>query len=163
MLVRNVFGKPYENAQSLISKPCKVPKLLAQYPKKYKFYWTFCRNFSFLLDMENEQTLNIPEFHFCTKLSRPDPKNTRIRILYPKNTMSIIYTLPWKCPPGTKINYLYADWSFAFCMTKRLFPLGRQKKMESSTSEKTALIHQTKEIPYIKTNLHTGCLRKIAN
>ena len=30
--------------------------------------------------------------------------------------------------------------------------------MESSTFEKTALIH-----PYIKTNLHTGCLRKIAN
>ena len=35
--------------------------------------------------------------------------------------------------------------------------------MESSTFEKTALIHHDEGNPYIKTNLHTGCLRKIAN
>ena len=28
-----------------------------------------------------------------------DPKNTKIRILYPKNTTSIHITLLWKCPP----------------------------------------------------------------
>ena len=43
MLVGNVFGKPL-----------KIPKLLAQYPKKYKFYLKLFGNFSFLLDMEDE-------------------------------------------------------------------------------------------------------------
>ena len=38
------------------SKALKIPKLLAQYPKKYKFYWKRFGNFSFLLGMENEQT-----------------------------------------------------------------------------------------------------------
>ena len=47
-LVGNVFGKPLN-----------IPKLLAQYPKKYKFYWKL---FSFLLDMENEQTPKYQNF-----------------------------------------------------------------------------------------------------
>ena len=51
MLIRNVFGKPK-----------KIPKLLAQYPKKYKFYWKLFGNFSFLLDMENEQTQKYQNF-----------------------------------------------------------------------------------------------------
>ena len=35
---------------------------MAQYPKKYKFYWKLFGNFSFLLDMENEQTQKYQNF-----------------------------------------------------------------------------------------------------
>ena len=35
---------------------------MAQYPKKYKFYWKLFGNVSFLLDMENEQTQKYQNF-----------------------------------------------------------------------------------------------------
>ena len=51
--------------------------------------------------MENEQTLKIPEFHFCTKLSEYHTL---------KNTTSITYHFAMEVPPpGAKINYSYAD------------------------------------------------------
>ena len=56
--------------------------------------------------MENEQTLKIPEF---SQNFPGDPKNTRIKILYPKNTTSITYHLAMEVPPGAKINYSYAE------------------------------------------------------
>ena len=59
--------------------------------------------------MENEQTLKIPEFISAQNFPG-DPKNTRIRILYPKNTTSITYHFAMQVPPpGAKINYSYAE------------------------------------------------------
>ena len=48
--------------------------------------------------MENEQTLEILEFHFYTKLSRRPLKMPESEFYTLKSTMSIPITLPWKCP-----------------------------------------------------------------
>ena len=61
-------------------------------------YWTLLGNLSFLLHMKIEETLKIPGINFCMKIFQTKLKNTKIRILYPKNMMSIPIILLWKCP-----------------------------------------------------------------
>ena len=56
----------------------------------------------------NEQTLKYQNFISAQNFPG-DPKNTRIRIFYPKNTTSIIYHLAMEVPPGAKMNYSYAE------------------------------------------------------
>ena len=131
MLVRNFFGKPLKYPD-FDFKHLKIPRLLAQYPKKCRVFFPsakrhalqktrikishieqpdyslrnnfiqFTENFSetsFLLDMENEQTLKIPVFCFCTKFSRnfPDLKILKSDFYTLKNTTSIPITLLCKC------------------------------------------------------------------
>ena len=117
--------------------------------------------------MENEQTKKYQNFISVQNFPE-DPKNTRIRILYPKNTSSIPITLPWKYNPrGAILTTVFICRSFAFCMTKRLSPQVEVKSRKTEENgifhiQETALIHHTKEIINIKTNLHTGYLRKVA-
>ena len=63
-------------------------------------------------------------------------------------------------PPGGNINYSIHMQKLCFLYDEKAVPAsrspGRQKKMESPTFGKTA-----KEIINIKTNLHTGYLRKV--
>ena len=60
---------------------------------------------------------------FLHKTFQKTLKNTRIKILYPKNTTSIPITLPWKYSPwGAILTTVFICRSFAFCMTKRLSP-----------------------------------------
>ena len=102
---------------------------------------------------------------FLHKTFQKTLKNTRIRILYPKNTTSIPITLPWKYNPrGAILTTVFTCRSFAFCMTKRLSPQVEVKfrKTKENGISQTALIHHTKEIINIETNLHTGYLRKVA-
>ena len=92
-----------------------------------------------------------------------DSKNTRIRILYPKNATS--YHLAMEVPPrGAKIHYSYAE-AFSFCMTKWLFPASESKVYEGKWNlppwENGP--HSSDEgNPYIKINLRARCLRKIS-
>ena len=48
--------------------------------------------------MENEQTLKHQNFISAQNFTG-DPKNTRIRILYPKNTAGITYHFAMEVPP----------------------------------------------------------------
>ena len=69
-------------------------------------------------------------------------------------------------PPEGNINYSIHMQKLCFLYDEKAVPAsrsqGRQKKMESPTFRKTALIHHMKEIINIKTNLHTEYLRKVA-
>ena len=64
-------------------------------------------------------------------------------------------------------NLLFIFRSFAFCMTERLFP---QVEVKSGKAKENGISHLRENDPhssdegnpYIKTNLHTGCFRKIA-
>ena len=81
-------------------KALKIPKLLAQYPKNYKLYWKRFGNFSFLLDMENEQTQKYQNFISAQNIPE-DPESEFYTL---KNTTSIPINLPWKCPPRGEQN-----------------------------------------------------------
>ena len=105
---------------------------------------------------------------FLHKTFQKTLKNTRIRILYPKIRQAYLSlchgnTTPW----GAILTTVFKYRSFAFCMTKRLSPqveVKSRKTKENGISHirETALIHDTKEIINIVTNLHTGYLTKIA-
>ena len=111
--------------------------------------------------MENEQTPKYQNFISAQNFPE-DPKNTRIRILYPKKYEEHTYHFAMKIPPEGQ-NLLFICRSFAFCMTKR------QVEVKSRKTKKNEISHlwendphsSDEGNPYIKTNLHTGCLRKI--
>ena len=110
-----------------------------------------------------------------------DPKNTRISFLHKtfqetlkipeseyytlKIRRALPITLPWKCPPRAKINYSYVE-ALLFVWLKGCF---LQTEVKSRKTKKRSLIHfrengphsSDEGNPYIKTNLHTGCLRKL--
>ena len=65
-------------------------------PEKYKFYWKLSGNFSFLLDMENDQTLKHPNFISAQNFPE-NPKNTRI--LYPEKYNEHTYDFAIEVPP----------------------------------------------------------------
>ena len=114
-----------------------------------------------------------------------DPKNTRISFLRKtfqetlkipeseyytlKIRRALPLTLPWKCPPPPrdKINYSYAE-ALIFVWLKGCCP---QTEVKSRKTKENGIFHLRENgphssdegNPYIKTNLHTGCLRKIAN
>ena len=159
MLNGNVFGKQKKNK----------PKLLAQYPKNTNFTENFLETSHFYSIWKTSRPKNT-RISFLHKTFQKTLKNTRIRILYPKNTTSIPITLPWKYNPrgaGAISTTVFICRSFAFCVTKRLCPqveVKSRKTKENGIShiQENALIHHTKEIINIKTNLHTGYLRKVA-
>ena len=74
-----------------------------QYPKKIQIlYWKRFVNFSFLLDMENEQTPKYQNFISAQNFPE-DPKNTRIKILYHKKYDE--HTFDMEVPPeGPKLT-----------------------------------------------------------
>ena len=119
--------------------------------------------------MENEQTLKIPEFHFCTNLSRRPLKIPESEYYTLKIRRALPITLPWKCPPpplrGPKLTIHMQKLCFLYHLKavplKEKYSLGREKKMESSTLEKTALIHQTKEILTSKPTFTQGVSEKL--
>ena len=155
-----------------VSKWNSVKVNTLKYPKKCKFYWKLFGNLSFLLNMQNEQTLKIPEFHFCIKLSRRPLKNTRIKNFIPWKIRRAYLSLchgsvpPPPPPPCAKINYSYAK-ALLFVWLKGCSPqvkVNSRKTIENGISHlRENGLHSSDEgNPYIKTNLHTGCLWKIA-
>ena len=88
--------------------------------------------------MENEQTQKYQ--NFISAQNFPETlKNTRIRILYPKNTTSIPITLPGKYnPQGAILTTVFIWRSFAFCMTKRLSP---QVEVKSRKTKENGISH----------------------
>ena len=83
----------------------------------------------------------------------------KIIVIFPESAQ----TFTW----GGSQSLLFIFRSFPFCMTRRLFPasrgknLGRQKKMESPTCEKMALIHQMREILTSKPAFIQGVSEKL--
>ena len=118
-------------------------------PKKYPNCWrNILKNTNF-----TENVLETSHFYSILKTSRPKNtrisflhktlqktlKNTRIRILYPKNTTSIPITLPWKYNPrGAILTTVFICRSFAFCMTKRLSP---QVEVKSRKTKENGISH----------------------
>ena len=104
-----------------------------------------------------------------------DSKNTRISFLHKtfqetlkyQNQNIIPITLPWKCPPGAKINYSYAE-ALLFVWLTGCFP---QTEVKSRKTKENGIFHLRENgphssdegNPYIKTNLHRRCIRKIDN
>ena len=89
-------------------------------------------------------------------------------MLYPENTTSITYHFAMEvAPQGAKINYSYAE-ALLFVWLKDCSP---RTEVKSGKTKEDGIFHlrengphlSHKGNPYIKTNLHTGCLRKIAN
>ena len=127
-------------------------------PKKYPNCWrNILKNTNF-----TENFLETSHFYSIWKKSRPKNtrtsflhktfqktlKNTRIRILYPKHMTSIPITLPWKYNPrGAILTTVFICRSFAFCVTKRLFPASRSKVQEDK--RKWNLLHQGKQLSFI--------------
>ena len=108
-----------------------------------------------------ENFLETSHFYLIWKTSRPKNtrisflhktfqktlKNTRIRILYPKNTTSIPIILPWKYNPrGAILTTVFICRSFAFCMTKRLSP---QVEVKSRKTRKWNLPHSGKRLSFV--------------
>ena len=78
--------------------------------------------------MENEQTQKYQNLISAQNFPE-DPKNTRIRILYPKKYNEHTYHFAMEMLPrggGGKINYSYEE-ALLFCMTERLFPASKSK------------------------------------
>ena len=97
--------------------------------------------------MENEQTQKYQ--NFISAQNFPDhPKNTRIRILYPKNTTSIPITLPWKYnPPGGNINYSIHLQKLCFLYDEKAVPASGSKVWEDK--RKWNLPHLRKRLSFI--------------
>ena len=80
--------------------------------------------------------------------------------------MSIPITLPWKYnPPGGNINYSIYMQKLCFLYDEKAVPASRSKVQEDKRKwnlPHSGKRHHTKEIINIKTNLHTGYLRKVA-
>ena len=119
-------------------------------PKKYPNCWgNILKNTNF-----TENFLETSHFYSIWKTSRPKNtrisflhktfqktlKNTRISILYPKNTTSIPITLLWKYNPpgGGNINYSIHMQKLCFCMTKRLSP---QVEVKSRKTKENGISH----------------------
>ena len=122
-------------------------------PKKYLNCWrNTLKNTNF-----TENFLETSHFYSIWKMSKPKNtrisflhktfqktlKNTRIRILCPKNTTSISITLPWKYnppppPQGAILTTVFICRSFGFCMTKRLSP---QVEVKSRKTKENGISH----------------------
>ena len=98
--------------------------------------------------MENEQTQKYQNFISAQNFPA-DPKNTRIRILYPKNTTSIPITLPWKYNPrgGGNINYSIHMQKLCFLYDEKAVPASRSKVWEDK--RKWNLPHSGKRLSFI--------------
>ena len=89
-----------------------------------------------------------------------DPKNTRISFLHKtfqetlkipesehytlKIRRALPITLPWKCPPGAKINYLYAE-ALLFVWQKGCFP---QTEVKSRKTKENGIFHLWENGPH---------------
>ena len=97
--------------------------------------------------MEKEQTQKYQNFISAQNFPE-DPKNTRIRILYPKNTASILITLPWKYnSPGGNINYSIHMQKLCFLYDEKAVPASRGKVQEDK--RKWNLPHSGKRLSFI--------------
>ena len=118
-------------------------------PKKYPNCWrntlkntNFTENFSETSHFYSIWKMSKPKntrISFLHKTFQKTLKNTRIRILCPKNTTSISITLPWKYNPrGAILTTVFTCRSFAFCMTKRLSP---QVEVKSRKTKENGISH----------------------
>ena len=98
--------------------------------------------------MENEQIQKYQNFISAQNFPE-DPKNTRIRIKYDRHTYHFAMEIQ---PPGGggDTNYSIHMQKLCFLYDEKAVPasrsLGRQKKMESPTFGKTALIIRRKSL-----------------
>ena len=98
--------------------------------------------------MENEQTQKYQNFISVHKTFQKTLKNTRIRILYPKNTTSIPITLPWKYNPGGGGNINYSIHMQELCfLYDWLSPKVEVKSRK--TKENGNLPHSGKRLSFI--------------
>ena len=68
---------------------------------------------------------------FLNKTFQKTLKNTRIRIVHPKNTTSMSITLPWKYnPPGGNINYSIHMQKLCVLYDEKAVPASRGKVQE---------------------------------
>ena len=105
---------------------------------------------------------------FLHKTFQKTLKNIRIRILYPIKYDEHTYHFAMEVLPplGAKINYSYAE-ALLFVGLKGCSP---QLEVKSRKKKENGISHlrengshsSDKGNSHIKTNLHTGCLRKIA-
>ena len=87
---------------------------------------------------------------FLPKTFQKTLKNTRIRILYPKNTTSIPITFPWKYTqiyPGGNINYSIHMQKLCFLYDEKAVPASRSKLQEDK--RKWNLPHSRKQLSFI--------------
>ena len=78
---------------------------MAQYPKKYKFYWKLFGNLSFLLDMENEQTQKHQNFISAQNFPE-DPKKYQNQNFMPSKYDEHIYHFAMEIhPPPRRGQY----------------------------------------------------------
>ena len=126
-------------------------------PKKYPNCWrNILKNTNF-----TENVFETSRFYSIWKTSRPKNtrisflhktfqktlKNTRIRILYPKNTTSIpTITLPWKYNPRN-INYSIHWQKLCFLYDEKAVPASRSKVQEDK--RKWNLSHSGKRLSFI--------------
>ena len=129
-------------------------------PKKYPNCWrNALKNTNF-----TENFLETSHFYSIWKMSKPKNtrisilhktfqktlKNTRIRILCPKNTTSISITLPWKYnppPAGGNINYSIHMQKLWFLYDEKAVPASRSKVQEDK--RKWNLPHSGKRLSFI--------------
>ena len=100
--------------------------------------------------MENEQTQKYQNFISAQNFPE-DPKNTRIRILYPKIRrayLSLCYGIT--TPRGAILTAVFIFRSFAFCMTKRLSP---QVEVKPRKTKENGIFH-------IRENVSHSSLRR---
>ena len=125
-------------------------------PKKYPNCWrNILKNTNF-----TENFLETSHFYSIWKTSRPRNtrisflhkafqktlKNTRIRILYPKNTTSMPIILPWKYNPRG-INYGIHMQKLCFLYDEKAVPASRSKVQEDN--RKRNLPHSGKRLSFI--------------
>ena len=131
----------------ILENPKKYPNCWRNILKNINFTENFLETFHFYSIWKTSRPKNtrIPFLH---KTFQKTLKNTRIRILYPKNTTSIPITLPWKYnPPGGNINYSIHMRKLCFLYDEKAVPASRSKVQEDK--RKWNLPHSGKRLSFI--------------
>ena len=128
----------------------KNPNCLCNILKTTNFTENFLETSHFYSIWKTSRPKNT-RISFLHKTFQKTLKNTRIRILYPKNKRSIPITLPWKYnPPGEQggnINYSIHMQKLCFLCDEKAVPASRSKVQEDK--RKWNLPHSGKRLSFI--------------